>query len=147
MIRKVLRQRIYADISRVQAGDWVYFKRNPDKYWHGPAKVVLKDRKTLHCVMHGNPLVINLDDILLHKPDTDEIQVEHLISLPEHHQPPVSQPTEQTETEVERPPPAEQTATTQDASPPGDPPPAPCLTIMTVRLTWSCNETWGLHLR
>ena len=117
-IRKALRQRIYADISRVQTGDWVYFKRNPDRYWRGPAKVVLKDRKTLHCVMHGNPLVLNLDDVLLHKPDTDEIRVEHLISLPEHHQPPVRQPPGQTEPEVERTPPAP--ALAQDVPPSED---------------------------
>ena len=109
-IRKALRQRIYADIDRVQNGDWVYFKRTPDRYWRGPAKVVLKDGKTLHCVLQGNPLCINTDDVLLHKPETEELKTDHLLALPDCHQPPASQSTEQAEPEVERIPTVEQPA-------------------------------------
>ena len=99
-IRKALKQRIYSDISGVQIWAWVYFKRNPDRYWRGPTKVAMKDRKTLHCGMHGNPLVVNLDDILLHKPYTAEIEIKLLISLAEQQQPPVSQSLQQTKPEV-----------------------------------------------
>ena len=122
VIRKALRQRIYADIDRIKNGDWVYFKRNPDRYWRGPAKVVLRDGKTLHCVMQGNPLCINTEDILLHKPETDELRVEHLLSLPERHQPPVTQPAEQADPEVERTPEVEQPADPAPAVAPDVPP-------------------------
>ena len=66
-----------------------------DRYWKGPAKVVLKDRKSLHCVMSGNPLIINSDDVLLNKPNDQEIEVENLISLPTNQQPPLTTTPEQ----------------------------------------------------
>ena len=94
-LRKALKQRIYTDPVRVSVGDWVYFRRNLDRYWKGPAKVVLKDSKSLHCVMRGNPLIINSDDILLNKPNAQEIELEDLISLPASQQPPVTTISEQ----------------------------------------------------
>ena len=94
-LKKALKQRIYTDPARVSVGDWVYFRRNLDRYWKGPAKVVLKDSKSLHCVMRGNPLIINSDDILLNKPNAQELELEDLISLPASQQPPVTTISEQ----------------------------------------------------
>ena len=31
-IRKDLKQRVYTDPSKIQVGDWIYFKRGPEKY-------------------------------------------------------------------------------------------------------------------
>ena len=44
-IRKALRQMIYVNIDRVWNGDWVYFKRTPNRYWRGLYTV--SDRATL----------------------------------------------------------------------------------------------------
>ena len=94
-LRRALRQRIYTDPARISVDDWVYFMRNQDRYWKGPARVVLKDNKSLHCVMRGNPLIINSDDVLLNKPNAQEIELEDLISLPASQQPPVTSSPEQ----------------------------------------------------
>ena len=45
--------------------------------------------------MRGNPLIINSDDILLNKPNAQEIELEDLISLPASQQPPVTTISEQ----------------------------------------------------
>ena len=129
-LRKALRQRVFTDPTRVSTGDWIYFKRSHDRYWKGPAKVVLKDRKSLHCVYHGNPLIVNSDDVLLNKPETEEVELEDLISLPARQQPPTvinsrqaDQSSEKTlnycpETEVElTPPEAAAPALDQDVPP------------------------------
>ena len=94
-------------VSKVNTGDWVYFRRNQDRYWKGPAKVVLKDRKSLHCIMQGNPLIINSDDVLLNKPSiVPEFEEENFTFLPTNRQPPASttsgqllQPEPEVETE------------------------------------------------
>ena len=89
VLRKALEQRTYTDISKVQLRDWVYFRRNHERYWKGPAKVTLIDGKSLHCVFHGQPTILNRDDILLSKPETEEATMEQFVSLPARHQPPV----------------------------------------------------------
>ena len=87
-IRKALEQRVYTDPSKVKIKDWIYFKRNHERYWKGPAKLVMKDNKNLHCIFHGQPIVINVDDVLLNKPDSEEFTMEQFVSLPEKSQPP-----------------------------------------------------------
>ena len=88
VLRKALEQRTYTDISKVKLRDWVYFRRNHERYWKGPAKVTLIDDKSLHCVFHGQPTILNRDDILLSKPETEEATMEQFVSLPARHQPP-----------------------------------------------------------
>ena len=68
IIKKALKQRIYTNPNKISDGDWVYFRRNHERYWKGPAKVLLKDGKSLHCILEGNSLIINSDDVLLNKP-------------------------------------------------------------------------------
>ena len=65
-------------------------KDNPEGYWKGPAKVVLKDGKSLHCILEGNSLIINSDDVLLNKPGDDPEYEEHFTFLPSKQQPPAS---------------------------------------------------------
>ena len=87
-VRKALEQRVYTDPSKIKVGDWIYFKRNHERYWRGPAKLVMRDRKNLHCIFHGQPVVVNSDDVLLNKPETEKFTVEQFISLPDQFQPP-----------------------------------------------------------
>ena len=94
-IRKALEQRVYTDPGRVQRGDWIYFKRNHERYWKGPAKVVIKDGKNLHCVFHGQPVVVNSDDVLLNKPETEEVTMDQFVTLPARSQPPPPTPVAQ----------------------------------------------------
>ena len=96
-IRKALQQRVYTSPDRVQVGDWVYFKRNHERYWKGPAKVVMKNGKTLHTVFHGQPTLVNSDDVLLNKPETEEVTMEQFVMLPHRHQPPTSGERDTTE--------------------------------------------------
>ena len=49
---------------------------------------MLKDAKSLHCVQHGAAVIVNLDDVLLHKPSTEVFTQEDFMTLPSHHQPP-----------------------------------------------------------
>ena len=100
-IKKALEQRIYSNYNALQKGDWIYFKRNPDKHWQGPAKLVTKDGKRLHLIHHGQLIVVNADDVLLNKPEDDE-EPQQYVSLPARHSPPDQidspeprQPTEQ----------------------------------------------------
>ena len=88
VLRKALEQRTYTDPSKVGPRDWVYFRRNHERYWRGPAKVVLKDGKNIHCVFHGQPMILNRDDILLSKPDSEEFSMDQFVSLPAQSQPP-----------------------------------------------------------
>ena len=39
-LRSALNQKIYTNPTRVNVGDWIYFRKNQEKYWKGPAKVV-----------------------------------------------------------------------------------------------------------
>ena len=89
-IKKARKQRIYTDPTKINTSDWVYFRRNQDIYWKGPAKVALKDRKSLHCIMQGNPLIINSDDVLLNKPSVAPEFEENFTFLPTKQQPPAS---------------------------------------------------------
>ena len=90
IIKKALKQRIYTNPNKINNGDWVYFRRNQERYWKGPAKVVLKDRKSLHCILEGNSLIINSDDVLLNKPGVDPEYEENFTFLPSKQQPPAS---------------------------------------------------------
>ena len=87
VLRKGLEQRIYSHHENIKRGDWIYFKRNCDRSWQGPAKLVLRDKKSLHLVRHGSPICVNSDDVLLHKPDMAESSVEDFVRLPEKSQP------------------------------------------------------------
>ena len=49
--KKALKRKLHTDPTKVNTGEWVYFKRNRDRYWKGPVKVVQKDRKSLHCIV------------------------------------------------------------------------------------------------
>ena len=88
ILRRALEQRVYTDPSKVKVKDWVYFRRNHERYWKGPAKLVMIDGKNLHCIFHGQPVVLNRDDVLLNKPETEEFTMEQFISLPQQSQPP-----------------------------------------------------------
>ena len=90
IIRKALKQRTYTNPTKINNGDWVYFRRNQERYWKGPAKVALKDGKSLHCIMQGNPLIINSDDVLLNKPSVAPEFEENFTFLPPKQQPPAS---------------------------------------------------------
>ena len=81
-LREALRQKIHTKPARVSKGDWIYFRKISDKYWKGPAKVVSKESESLHCTMRGNPLIINIDDIHINKPNAQEMELEDLIYLP-----------------------------------------------------------------
>ena len=88
VLRKGLEQRIYSDHSVIKVGDWIYFKRNIDRHWQGPAKLVMKNGKNLHLSRHGQPVSVNADDVLLHKPNMEEATAEDFITLPQPQQPP-----------------------------------------------------------
>ena len=93
-IKKALEQRIYSNYSNLQRGDWIYYKRNPDKHWKGPAKLTVKDGKRLHLIHHGQLVVVNSDDVLLNKPD-DDAEPEEYVSLPARHAPPAQDSDDQ----------------------------------------------------
>ena len=82
VLRQALEQRIYANHDNLQEGDWVYFKRNMDRSWQGPAKLALKNGKSLHLVKSGQQFTINADDVLLNKPDMEESTAEDFVTLP-----------------------------------------------------------------
>ena len=90
IIKKALNQRIYTNPNKISDGDWVYFRRNHERYWKGPAKVLLKDGKSLHCILEGNSLIINSDDVLLNKPGVSPEYEENFTFLPSKQQPPES---------------------------------------------------------
>ena len=95
ILRKALEQRVYTNPSKISPGDWIYFKRNPDRYWKGPAKLLMKDGKSLHCIFHGQPVTVNSDDVLLNKPEAEEFTMEQFVSLPQRSQPPTTTPVAQ----------------------------------------------------
>ena len=61
-------------------------KRNQDRHWKGLAKAVLRDEKSLHCVLKRNPLSINSDGVLSNKPDDEQKHVENVIFAPSEQQ-------------------------------------------------------------
>ena len=67
-IRKALKARVYTDHTDIKVGEWIYYKTNVSRYWQGPVKVLQKQGKRLYSLKHGSPVVINTDDVLLHKP-------------------------------------------------------------------------------
>ena len=70
-VKKALQARIYTDHTKIQVGEWIYYKTNVSRYWQGPIKVLTKDGKRLYCLKHGSPVVVNVDDVLLHKPESE----------------------------------------------------------------------------
>ena len=61
----------YTNHINIKVGKWVYYRTNVNRYWQGPIKVLAKDGKCLHCLKHGSAMVVNTDDVLLHKPEAD----------------------------------------------------------------------------
>ena len=70
-VKKALDARNYTDHTDIKVGKWVYSRTNVNRYWQGPIKVLAKDSKCLHCLKHGSAVVVNIDDVLLHKPEAD----------------------------------------------------------------------------
>ena len=102
ILRKGLEQRIYSDHSTINVEDWIYYKRNCDRSWQGPAKLVMRNKKNLHLVKHGQPISVNADDVLLHKPSMEESGPQDFVSLPPHQQPPPPDPVGQNYSESPR---------------------------------------------
>ena len=50
-------------------------KRSQDRPWKGLAKDVLRDKKSLHCVLKKNSPSINTDSVLSNKPDDEQKHV------------------------------------------------------------------------
>ena len=72
----------------------------------GPVKVILKDGKRLHCLRHGQNIVVNSDDVLLYKPDSEvNLPGDDFVSLPVQTDAQPSQPlvTEEQESDVGQP--------------------------------------------
>ena len=83
VLRKALNQRIYSRPTDIKHNDWIYYKRSVDRYYVGPVKVILKDGKRLHCLRHGQNIVVNSDDVLLYKPDSEvNLPGDDFVSLP-----------------------------------------------------------------
>ena len=74
-IQKALKARLFTDHTNINVNDWIYYRTNIDRYWKGPLKVVMKDGKRLYCIKHGNPVTINVDDVLMVKQGDEEAQM------------------------------------------------------------------------
>ena len=106
VLRKALNQRIYSRPTDIKHNDWIYYKRSVDRYYVGPVKVILKDGKRLHCLRHGQNIVVNSDDVLLYKPDSEvNLPGDDFVSLPVQTDAQPSQPlvTEEQESDVGQP--------------------------------------------
>ena len=57
----------YTDHTDIKVGEWVYYRTNINRYWQRPIKGLAKDGKRLPCLA----VVVNTDDVLLHKPEAD----------------------------------------------------------------------------
>ena len=86
-LREILRRKLHTEPTVVNKGDWIYFRKISDKYWKGPAKVVSRESKSLHCIMRGDPLIMDIDDIHINKPNAQEMELEDLIYIPNNLQP------------------------------------------------------------
>ena len=65
-------------------------KRSQDRLWKGLAKDVLRDKKSLHCVLKRNSLSINSDGVLSNKPGDGQKHEENVIFAPLEQQPSMS---------------------------------------------------------
>ena len=72
VIKKALKQRIYAHTDEIKEGDWIYFK-NKSKRWEGPVKVTTTNRKLLYAVRGGRLLTINSDHAKLVKSNENDV--------------------------------------------------------------------------
>ena len=68
-LRETLRRQLHTEPTAVNRGDGINYKKIPDKHWKGPAKVVSKEGRSLHCIMRGDPLIIDMKDIHINKPN------------------------------------------------------------------------------
>ena len=67
---KILKKkRMYINLTEVNVGDKVYFRKPRDKYWNGPARVTQKESKSLQCVIRQDTHTIRSDGTLISKPD------------------------------------------------------------------------------
>ena len=57
-------------------------KRSQDRLWKGLAEDVLRDKKSLHCVLKRNSLSINSDGVLSNKPGDEQKHEENVIFAP-----------------------------------------------------------------
>ena len=60
--------------------------KEPTAVNRGPAKIVSNDSKPLHCVMRGDPLIIDNDDTYINKPNTQEMELEDLTCIRDNQQ-------------------------------------------------------------
>merc|ERR1711872_85265 len=64
------KKRMYINLTEVNIGDRVYFRKPRDTHWKGPARVTQKGRKFLQCVIREDTHTIRNDGTLISKPDT-----------------------------------------------------------------------------
>ena len=68
---KVIRKkRMYIELTEVNIGDRVYFRKPRDTHWKGPARVTQKGSWFLQCVIRQKTHTIRKDSTLISKPDT-----------------------------------------------------------------------------
>ena len=85
-LRETLKRQLLTEPTAVNKGDWIYYRRIRDKHWKGPAKLVSKEDRSLHCTMLGNPLIIDMEDIHINKSNVQEMELEDLIYIPNNQQ-------------------------------------------------------------
>ena len=61
---------MYIDLTEVNIGDRVYFRKPRDIHWRGPARVTQKGSRSLQCVIRQKTHTIKNDGTLISKPDT-----------------------------------------------------------------------------
>ena len=71
VIKKALKQRVFAHPDDIKTGDWIYFK-DRSKRWEGPVKVTSMNGKLLYAVRGGRLLTINSDHAKLVKSKENE---------------------------------------------------------------------------
>ena len=62
IIKSALKDRIFPKGNDIMIGDYVFFKQNKDKMWHGPNKVIAANGKTLYVEICGRINEVNRDD-------------------------------------------------------------------------------------
>ena len=73
---------MYINLTEVNIGDRVYFRKPRDTHWKGPARVTQKGSRSLQCVIRQDTHTIKNDGTLISKPDTFlAIEEENTITL------------------------------------------------------------------
>ena len=67
-VKKALEAKNHTNHTDIKVCEWAYYRTNVNCYWQGLIKVLANDSKCLHCLKYGSVVVVNIDDILLHKP-------------------------------------------------------------------------------